>query len=113
VNVASLGRVAAFTTKDGSTIRELHHTEAQSLAEAELAPRQATQRHYHAATEEIYFIETGRGEMEVDGVRREVGPGEAVLIPAGAWHEIRAAAEPLRFLCCCVPPYRDDDTFFE
>jgi len=113
VNVSSLAEVAAFTTKDGSTIRELHHTEAQSLAEAELAPAQSTQRHYHAVTEEIYFIETGRGEMEVDGARRDVGPGDAVLIPAGAWHEIRAASEPLRFLCCCVPPYRDDDTFFE
>jgi mannose-6-phosphate isomerase-like protein (cupin superfamily) len=113
VNVASLGSVGAFTTKDGSTIRELHHTAAQSLAEAELAPGQATQRHYHAATEEIYFIETGRGVMEVDGARRDVEPGDAVLIPAGAWHEIRAADEPLRFLCCCVPPYRDDDTFFE
>jgi len=113
VNVSSLDGVTAFTTKDGSTIRELHHTEAQSLAEAELAPEQSTQRHYHAVTEEIYFIETGRGELEVDGARRDVGPGDAVLIPAGAWHEIRAASEPLRFLCCCVPPYRDDDTFFE
>jgi mannose-6-phosphate isomerase-like protein (cupin superfamily) len=111
VNVSSLSAVEAFTTKDGSTIRELHHTEAQSLAEAELAPGRSTQRHYHASTEEIYFIEAGRAELEVDGDRRELGPGDAVLIPAGAWHEIRAL-EPLRFLCCCVPPYRDDDTYF-
>ena len=112
MDVSSLGTAEAFTTKDGSTIRELHHSAAQSLAEAELAAGQSTERHYHAATEEIYFIEAGRGAMEVDGKRREVRPGDAVLIPAGAWHEIRAL-EPLRFLCCCVPPYRDDDTFFE
>jgi mannose-6-phosphate isomerase-like protein (cupin superfamily) len=112
MNVASLAAVEAFTTKDGSTIRELHHTAAQSLAEAELAAGQSTQRHYHAATEEIYFVVEGRGEMEVDGARCEIGVGDAVLIPAGAWHEIRAL-DPLRFLCCCVPPYRDDDTFFE
>jgi mannose-6-phosphate isomerase-like protein (cupin superfamily) len=112
VDVSSLRTVEAFTTKDGSTIRELHHTAAQSLAEAELEQGQSTQRHYHAETEEIYFIEAGRGEMELDGDRREVEVGEAILIPAGAWHEIRAL-EPLRFLCCCVPPYRDDDTFFE
>jgi mannose-6-phosphate isomerase-like protein (cupin superfamily) len=112
MNVSSLDGVTAFTTKDGSTIRELHHTEAQSLAEAELTAGQSTQRHYHAVTEEIYFVESGRGELELDGERREVGPGDAALIPPGAWHEIRAA-EPLRFLCCCVPPYRDDDTYFE
>ncbi len=112
MDVSSLRSVEAFTTKDGSTIRELHHTGSQSLAEAELAQGQSTQRHCHGATEEIYFIEAGRGEMELDGDRREVTVGDAVLIPAGAWHEIRAL-EPLRFLCCCVPAYRDDDTFFQ
>ena len=40
--------------------------------------------------------------------------GDAILIPAGAWHEIRADADgELRFLCCCAPPYSDEDTFFE
>jgi mannose-6-phosphate isomerase-like protein (cupin superfamily) len=112
VQLSSLASVEPFTTKDGSTIRELHHTDQQSLAEASLAKEQATQRHYHRATEEIYFVLAGRGEMEVDGERREVGPGDAVLIPPGAWHEIRAL-EPLRFLCCCAPPYRHEDTFFD
>jgi mannose-6-phosphate isomerase-like protein (cupin superfamily) len=112
MEVSSLAAAVAFTTKDGSTIRELHHTAEQSLAEATLAPGQTTQRHYHAETEEIYFVLEGRGEMEVDGSRRELGVGEAVLIPPGAWHEIRAL-EPLRFLCCCAPPYSDADTFFE
>jgi mannose-6-phosphate isomerase-like protein (cupin superfamily) len=112
MQVSSLDGAAAFTTKDGSTIRELHHTAEQSLAEAALAPGQTTQRHYHAATEEIYFVLDGRGEMEVDGGRRELGPGDAVLIPPGSWHEIRAL-EALRFLCCCSPPYADEDTFFE
>ena len=41
-----------------------------------------------------------------------VRAGDAVLIPAGARHQITATAE-LRFLCCCVPPYSDTDTFFE
>ena len=50
--------------------------------------------------------------MEVEGERREVGPEDAVLIPAGAWHQIRAGQEGARFLCCCAPPYSDSDTFF-
>src|SRR5207237_9108216 len=110
VNGSSLAGVTAFTTKDGATIRELHHTEAQSLAEAELAPEQSTQRHYHAVTEEIYFIETGRGEMEVDGARRDVRPGDAVLIPAGARHAIGAAPAPPPLPCRPPPPHRAHDT---
>jgi len=101
-----------FTTKDGSTIREYLHTAAQSLAEATLAPAQATQRHYHARSEEIYLLVEGGGLMELDGESREVGTGDAILIPAGAWHRLTAGPDGARLLCCCVPPYSDDDTFF-
>jgi mannose-6-phosphate isomerase-like protein (cupin superfamily) len=111
VDVTSIAGAEPFTTKDGSTIRELHHTGAQSLAEARLEPGRATERHYHAQTEEIYFLLEGTGEMELDGERRRVEPGDAVLIPPGTWHQI-TAVDALRFLCCCVPPYAHEDTFF-
>jgi mannose-6-phosphate isomerase-like protein (cupin superfamily) len=108
---------APFTTKDGSTIRSLLDlTNApvakQSLAEAHLATGSATERHYHKLSEEFYYITHGNGRMEIDGEEREVGPGDAILIPPGAWHQIRAV-EPLRFLCCCAPPYAHEDTYFE
>jgi len=107
---------APFTTKDGSTIRSLLDRSnapvaGQSLAEATLPAGCATDRHYHRLSEEFYYLLAGRGLMEIDGAQREVGPGDAILIPAGAWHQIRALA-PLRFLCCCAPPYAHDDTYF-
>ena len=106
-----------FTTKDGSTIRSLLDLSNapvahQSLAEATLPAGAATDRHYHQLSEEFYYMLAGCGLMEIDGEEREVGPGDAILIPAGAWHQIRAL-EPLRFLCCCAPPYAHEDTFFE
>jgi mannose-6-phosphate isomerase-like protein (cupin superfamily) len=106
-----------FTTKDGSTIRSLlDHSNApvaaQSLAEATLPAGGTTDRHHHRLSEEFYYVLEGRGQMEMDGEEREVGPGDAILIPAGAWHRI-LACEPLRFLCCCAPPYSHDDTYFE
>jgi mannose-6-phosphate isomerase-like protein (cupin superfamily) len=103
---------APFVTKDGSTIREYVHTTSQSLAEASLPPGAATQRHYHARSEEIYLVVEGTGELEVDDDRRAVGPGDAILIPPGAWHELTAGQHGVRLLCCCVPPYSDDDTYF-
>ena len=107
---------APFTTKDGSTIRSLLDLSNapvahQSLAEAALPAGACTDRHYHRLSEEFYYLLDGRGLMEIDGEQREVGPGDAILIPAGAWHQIRAI-EPLRFLCCCAPPYAHEDTFF-
>ncbi|MES2476182.1 MAG: cupin domain-containing protein [Verrucomicrobiota bacterium] len=106
-----------FTTKDGSTIRSLLDLSNapvanQSLAEATLPQDSKTERHYHRLSEEIYYLIDGLGIMEIDGEEREVGPGDAILIPPGAWHQIRAI-EPLRFLCCCAPPYAHEDTYFE
>lgn len=106
-----------FTTKDGSTIRSLLDlsnapVKEQSLAEATLPAGGSTERHYHKVSEELYYLLEGQGVMEIDGEEREVSPGDAILIPSGAWHEIKAA-EPMRFLCCCAPPYSHDDTYFE
>ena len=105
-----------FTTKDGSTIRSLLDLSNapvanQSLAEATLPAGAATERHYHKLSEEFYYLTAGRGVMEIEDDEREVGPGDAILIPAGVWHQIRAI-EPLAFLCCCAPPYDHDDTYF-
>jgi mannose-6-phosphate isomerase-like protein (cupin superfamily) len=114
MELTSVETVEPFVTKDGSTIRELHHTDVQSLAEAQLEPGQSTERHYHATSQEIYFVLKGQGEFELEGETRYLRPGDAVLIPPGAWHvfENNGTSE-LRFLCICSPPYSHDDTFFE
>jgi len=115
--VRQLAEQTPFTTKDGSTIRSiLDRANApvanQSLAEATVPVGGATQRHYHRVSEEFYFILEGTGTMEIDGATRDVGPGDAILIPPGAWHTITAQTA-LRFLCCCAPAYAHEDTYFE
>jgi mannose-6-phosphate isomerase-like protein (cupin superfamily) len=119
LEVRNLDRAEPFVTKDGSRIRELLGPPTstlarnQSLAEATLAPGQATERHYHGESEEIYFLLAGGGLMEIDGETHEVGPGDAILIPPGARHTLRAGSGGARLLCCCAPPYRHEDTFLE
>jgi mannose-6-phosphate isomerase-like protein (cupin superfamily) len=115
--VRQLENQSPFTTKDGSTIRSILDranapVEKQSLAEASMAPGQSTDRHYHQLSEEFYFLLEGTGHMEIDGETQAVGPGDAILIPAGARHQITAIT-PLRFLCCCAPPYDHADTYFD
>jgi mannose-6-phosphate isomerase-like protein (cupin superfamily) len=117
MTVQNLSAQRPFITKDGSTIRSiLDRTNApvqnQSLAEARVPAGGRTERHYHKVAEELYFILEGAGEMELGGERRMVRPGDAILVPPGAWHMIMAK-EPLRFLCCCAPPYSHEDTYFE
>ena len=116
MTVLRLADQKPFTTKDGSTIRSLLDlsnapVRNQSLAEASLPAGAEIERHYHRVSEEFYYLTGGRGLMEIDGVEREVSPGDAILIPPGAWHRIRAI-ESLQFLCCCAPPYSHEDTYF-
>lgn len=110
--------VDAFTTKDGSTIREILAPANssgtivhQSLAEATLAPGAATEAHFHPITEEIYYILRGIGRMQIATELREVGPSDAIAIPPGSPHRITNHGNTdLVFLCCCAPAYSHDDT---
>ena len=116
MHIQNLSRVPAFTTKDGSEIRELlaHRNSCicnQSLAEARVAVGGATAPHYHPRAEEIYYILRGAGSLRIHEETRDVGVGDAIAIPPGAVHTIRNTGdEPLIFLCCCAPGYEHEDT---
>ena len=116
MDVPNLARVGAFTTKDGSQIRELAHpawTAAahQSLAEATVPPGAATTAHYHPRSEELYFFTHGTGAMRLGGEELRVAAGDCVVIPPGTEHKLEnPGPEPLRLLCCCAPAYAHEDT---
>lgn len=116
MDVKHLSDVSAFTTKDGSEIRELlaHRNSAlrnQSLAEARLPVGGTTQEHYHPRAEEIYYITHGTGRIRIEGELRDVQPGDAIAIPPGQKHKLwNTGMESLRLLCCCAPAYEHADT---
>src|SRR5688572_12173522 len=116
MDIQGLDSVPAFITKDGSEIRELlaHRNSVirnQSLAEARVPVGGSTQEHYHAKTEEIYFITHGTGRMRIEDEMREVKVGDAVAILPGKKHKLwNTGTEPLRLLCCCAPCYEHSDT---
>ena len=116
MDIHNVHRVASFTTKDGSEIRELlaHRNSCirnQSLAEARLPVGGQTTPHYHPATEEIYYIVSGQGRMRIGADTSEVVPGDAIAIPPGQTHQIENTGdESLVFLCCCAPGYEHADT---
>jgi mannose-6-phosphate isomerase-like protein (cupin superfamily) len=116
VRVSNLHEVEAFRTLDGSEIREVAGPARgdavnQSLAEATVGPGGETAEHFHRETEEIYFFTHGRGRMRLAGSEREVEAGSCVVIPPGVRHKVwNTAAEPLRLLYCCAPPYSHEDT---
>jgi len=116
MDIQNVNRVEAFTTKDGSEIRELlaHRNSSirnQTLAEARLPPGAGTVAHHHVKTEEIYYLLEGEGLMRVGDQTCEVGVGDAIAIPPGMVHQITNTGQyGLKFLCCCAPGYEHHDT---
>ncbi len=116
MEIGNLADAEAFTTLDGSTIREVAGRLAlparnQSLAEATVPPGAATVAHYHRTSEELYFFTAGAGRLRIGDEERDVRPGDCAVIPPGAEHRlVNPGDEPLVLLCCCAPAYSDEDT---
>lgn len=102
-----------FTANDGCGIREVLHPRNDgidmplSLAVARVAPGKQSYAHYLEQVE-VYYILEGRGLMHIDDETAEVGPGDAVYIPARAsqWIE-NLGDDELVFVAACVPPWSE------
>jgi mannose-6-phosphate isomerase-like protein (cupin superfamily) len=116
MEIARLAELDAFRTLDGSTIRELAGpawtaARSQSLAEASVPAGAETVEHHHVRSEELYYFIAGRGRMRLGSEEAEVAAGDCVVIPPGTAHKLwNTGGEPLVLLCCCSPPYSDEDT---
>jgi mannose-6-phosphate isomerase-like protein (cupin superfamily) len=116
MQLARLSDLKSFITLDGSTIRELAGpawtaARHQSLAEASLPAGGETAEHYHPRAEEIYYFTAGAGRMRVGEDEGDVGAGDCVVIAPGTPHKLwNSGPGPLVLLCCCAPPYSDEDT---
>jgi mannose-6-phosphate isomerase-like protein (cupin superfamily) len=103
-------------TKDRSTIRELFHPDNSpvkgfSVAEAIVGKGQETDAHIHHRSQEIYYLLEGAGTMHLGESTLKVKKGDAILIPPGTLHNVKAdEGREIRILCICYPPYAHGDT---
>lgn len=115
-NYTEYKNIAAFKTKDDSTIRELLHPNSHavinsSLAEAIVDISRKTILHKHINTEEIYHITQGSGLMTLAKKQFEVKSGDTICISPGTAHCIKNIGDvPLHLLCVCSPAYQHADT---
>jgi mannose-6-phosphate isomerase-like protein (cupin superfamily) len=108
--------IPAYTTRDGSLIRELMHPQShgnlnQSLAEAIVSVGMETLLHRHLTSEELYHVTQGKGEMSLGDSVFSVAEGDTVCIFPGNPHKIRNTGHvDFRILCASSPPYSHEDT---
>ncbi len=73
-------------------------TRGMTMGLLELPPGTELAVHHHAP-QEIYFIRSGSGELQLGDVTRNVKPGDVVYIPENTVHGIsNRGATPLEFI---------------
>ena len=100
---------AEFETRERCRITELLNDDRApelSLARCRVAPGVTTELHA-LSVDEFYVIAAGRGAMQVGGADAfDVGPGDAVRIPAGVSQRITNSGDTdLVFHCVCLPRF--------
>jgi mannose-6-phosphate isomerase-like protein (cupin superfamily) len=104
-----------ITAGDGCRLRQLLNplqddlVLSYSFAIARLGPGESATLH-RLKSSEVYYILTGRGEMEIDDETVKVVPGQAVYVPAEARQRIKNTGQAeLGFICLVDPAWRSED----
>ncbi|MBM3460390.1 MAG: cupin domain-containing protein [Armatimonadetes bacterium] len=107
-----LSECEEIVANDLTRLRELFHPEKDglplsfSLAHAILPPGARSLRHHLEGSAEVYYILNGRGVMHVGEESRAVGPGDTLLIPAGAVQFLEnPGPEEIHFLALVEPAW--------
>ncbi len=68
-----------------------------------LKPGCSIGRHGHEGEEELYYIISGKGMVDDNGVKKIVQAGDATITPSGCFHAIENCGEDeLEFLACVL-----------
>ena len=61
--------------------------------------------------DQFFRIEEGEGKAVLDGVEHKIKPGFAILVPAGARHNIiNGPSGPMKLYTLYAPPHHEDGT---
>lgn len=83
-----------------------HHLQLVLMA---LRPGQDIGPETHATHDQFFRIEKGHGKVEIDGATHKVSAGDALIVPAGARHNLTNTGDKLlRLYTLYAPPNHED-----
>jgi mannose-6-phosphate isomerase-like protein (cupin superfamily) len=105
--------IEALANKNRSFRQVLYTARHSQLVLMALKPKEEIGAEVHQL-DQFFRVESGSGEAELDGVRTAIKEGFAVLVPAGARHNIVNTGEvPLKLYTLYAPPNHRDGVVHE
>jgi mannose-6-phosphate isomerase-like protein (cupin superfamily) len=99
------------TTSNEDFRRVLYTGKNLQLVLMTLQPGEEIGEEVHDDRDQFFRIEQGRGTVYIDGAANEVEDDFAVIVPAGARHNVVASGdEPLKLYTLYGPPEHKDGT---
>lgn len=98
------------TLKNKNFRKVLYSSAHMQLVLMTLTPKQEIGLETHPDNDQFFRFEAGRGRVEIDGNKYTVKDGDAVIIPAGAKHNVVniSATDDLKMYTIYSPPHHKD-----
>lgn len=99
-------------TEDNRDFRRVLYTgKHMQLVLMSLQPGEDIGEEIHDEVDQFFRVEQGKGEVLIDGRTTKVESATAIVVPAGARHNIRNTGEtPLQLYTLYAPPEHADGT---
>lgn len=97
-------------TEENSDFRRVLYTGKNlQLVLMALLPGEEIGEEVHTDRDQFFRVEKGAGEIRIDGARTGVKSGMAMIVPAGARHNVKNTGnEPLKLYTIYAPPEHVD-----
>ncbi len=98
-------------TLENSNFRSVLYTAQHSqLVLMSLKPNEEIGSEVHPLSDQFFRFEQGHGKVIIDGTEYQITDGDAVIIPAGAEHNVinLSESEPLKMYTIYSPPHHRD-----
>ncbi|RYF95070.1 MAG: cupin domain-containing protein [Caulobacteraceae bacterium] len=104
-----IDNIEALTVGNDAFRKVLYTGKHLQLVLMTLQPSEEIGAEVHETHDQFFRIEEGAGAVEIDGVRTPVKDDDAVIVPAGARHNvINTGTAPLRLYTLYGPPEHRD-----
>lgn len=99
-------------TEENTNFRRVLYTgKNMQLVLMSLKPGEEIGAEVHEDRDQFFRVEQGSGEVDIDGVRTPVKSDEAIIVPAGARHNVvNTGDKPLQLYTLYGPPEHKEGT---
>ena len=106
-----VGNVEKLTEDNNDFRRVLYTGHNLQLVLMALAPGEEIGEEVHDDVDQFFRIETGEGEVWIDGTRNAVKADDGIIVPQGARHNVvNTGSDTLRLYTIYSPPEHIDGT---